>query len=81
MKLWALYLAALAGVSVAVKIPFIQSKRPNLQRRSGGASVTVSHPSLAAAPQLLATESSGSSLLTLRQAMSTIRSPGTPINR
>ncbi|OAX43499.1 acid protease [Rhizopogon vinicolor AM-OR11-026] len=57
MKLQALYLAALAAVSVAVKIPFIQSKRPNLHRRSGGASVAVSHPSLAAAPQLLATES------------------------
>lgn len=77
MKLQALYFATLAGVSVAVKIPFIQSKRPNLQRRSGGASVTISYPSPVAAPQLLATESSGSSVLTLRQAISAFRSPGT----
>lgn len=74
MKLQALYLTALAGLSVAVKIPFIQSKRPNLQRRSGGASVSVSP---APAPQVLATESSGSSVLTLRQATFAFRSPDT----
>lgn len=44
MKLQALSLAALAGVSVAVKIPFIQSRRTTLQRRSGGTDVSVSHP-------------------------------------
>ena len=79
MKLQALFFAALAGVSVAVKIPFIQSKRINLQRRSGGAGVSISHP--AAAPQLLATESSGSPVLTLRQVITAFRSPGTPIDQ
>ncbi|KAG1820188.1 aspartic peptidase domain-containing protein [Suillus subaureus] len=40
----ALSLAVLAGVSVAVKIPFIQSRHTTLQRRSGGTDVSVSHP-------------------------------------
>jgi len=40
----ALTLAVLAGFSVAVKIPFIQSKRTSLQRRSGGTDLSVSHP-------------------------------------
>ncbi|KAG1754035.1 aspartic peptidase domain-containing protein [Suillus paluster] len=59
MKLQALSLVVLAGVSVAVKIPFIQSKRPTLQRRSGGTNVSVSRP------QVLASNSSGSTALTL----------------
>ncbi|KAG2152238.1 aspartic peptidase domain-containing protein [Suillus cothurnatus] len=57
----ALTLAVLAGFSVAVKIPFIQSKRTSLQRRSGGTDLSVSHP------QVL---SSASTALTLRQAIS-----------
>ncbi|KAG1768177.1 aspartic peptidase domain-containing protein [Suillus occidentalis] len=44
MKLQAFSLAVLAGVSVAVKIPFIQSKRPTLQRRSGSSDVSLSRP-------------------------------------
>lgn len=48
MKLQALSLAVLAGVSVAVKIPFIQSKRATLQRRSGGTDVSVSQPKILA---------------------------------
>lgn len=48
MKLQALSLAVLAGVSVAVKIPFIQSKRATLQRRSGGTDVSVSQPKVLA---------------------------------
>ncbi|KAG2156058.1 aspartic peptidase domain-containing protein [Suillus clintonianus] len=48
MKLQALSLAVLAGVSVAVKIPFIQSKRTTLQRRSGGTDVSVSQPKVLA---------------------------------
>lgn len=40
----ALSLAVLASVSVAVKIPFIQSRHTTLQRRSGGTDVSVSHP-------------------------------------
>lgn len=44
MKLQTLSLAILAGVSVAVKIPFIQSKRTTLQRRSGSSDVSLSRP-------------------------------------
>ncbi|KAI6034143.1 aspartic peptidase domain-containing protein [Pisolithus microcarpus] len=60
-----LSLLALAGFSMAVKIPIQKVKGSRLARRSGGTAVSVSKPSKLVNTQVLAASSSSSSTLSL----------------
>ncbi|KAF9221963.1 acid protease [Gyrodon lividus] len=65
MNLRALSFAALAGTSMAIKIPLHQTKHSTLYRRSGGTSIAVSKPpsNLAGSHVLVASSSSSSNYL------------------
>ncbi|KAH7914358.1 aspartic peptidase domain-containing protein [Hygrophoropsis aurantiaca] len=60
MRLHFWSLAALASTSLALKIPIKQTKRPNFTKRSGGASVSISHPNAVAADTHVLAASSAS---------------------